>query len=66
MAWKLVFALAILNNWLIYEIDIVSAFTNGNIDSFIYLVQLEGFLDPTYPDYVLKLNKALHGLEAIG
>ena len=63
MAWKLVFALAILNNWLIYKIDMVSAFTNGNIDSFIYLVQLEGFLDPTYPDYVLKLNKALYGLK---
>ena len=38
MAWKLVFALAVLKNWLIYKIDMVSAFTNGDIDSFIYLV----------------------------
>ena len=63
MAWKLIFALAILNNWLIYKIDMISAFTQGIIDSYIYLVQPKGFEDPNNPDYVLKLNKALYGLK---
>jgi hypothetical protein len=63
IAWKLIFALAILNNWLIYKIDMVSAFTQGNIDSYLYLVQPKGFEDPNNPDYVLRLNKALYGLK---
>jgi hypothetical protein len=63
IAWKLVFALAILNNWLIYKIDMVSAFTQGSIDSYIYITQPEGFKDPNNPDYVLRLNKALYGLK---
>ncbi|KAF4615563.1 hypothetical protein G7Y89_g15302 [Cudoniella acicularis] len=33
IAWKLVFALAILNNLYLYKIDIVSAFTHGDIDT---------------------------------
>ena len=63
MAWKLLFALAILNSWLIYKIDMISAFTQGIIDSYIYLIQPEGFIDPNNPDYVLRLNKALYGLK---
>ena len=63
IAWKLVFALTILNNWLIYKIDMVSAFTQGDIDSFIYINQPEGFINSDNPDYVLKLNKALYGLK---
>ena len=41
----------------------ISAFTQGIIDSYIYLVQPKGFEDPNNPDYVLKLNKALYGLK---
>src|SRR5271168_5110705 len=63
IAWKLVFALAILNNWLIYKIDMVSAFTQGDIDSFIYINQPEGFINSDNPDYVLKLNKTLYNLK---
>ncbi len=63
LAWKLLFTLAILNTWFIYKIDIILAFTQGSIDSFLYLVQPEGFIDSKYPDYVLRLNKALYGLK---
>ena len=63
IAWKLVFALAILNNWLIYKIDMISAFTQGDIDSYIYINQPEGFISSDKPDHVLKLNKALYGLK---
>ena len=63
IAWKLVFALAILNNLIIFKADMVSAFTQGNIDALLYLEQPEGFIDPKYPDYVYKLNKALYGLK---
>ena len=41
----------------------ISAFTQGIIDSYIYLIQPEGFIDPNNPDYVLRLNKALYSLK---
>jgi hypothetical protein len=63
IVWKLVFALAMLYNLIIFKADMVSAFTQGVIDALLYLEQPEGFIDPKYPDYVLKLNKALYGLK---
>ena len=33
LAWRLLFALATLNSWLIYKIDMISAFTQGDIDT---------------------------------
>ena len=52
-----------LNSWLIYKIDMISAFTQGNIDTNIYIKQPLGYIDPNKPDYVLQLNKALYGLK---
>jgi len=43
----------------------ISAFTQGNIDYFIYITQPEGHINSKYPDYVLKLNKALYGLKQL-
>ena len=65
MAWKLIFALAVLNNWLIYKIDMISAFTQGGIDTNIYLIPPMGleYLNPNLKDKLLKLNKALYGLK---
>ena len=63
IAWKLVFALVILNNLIIFKVDIISAFTQGNINALLYLKQLEGFIDPKYPNYIYKLNKALYKLK---
>jgi hypothetical protein len=63
LAWKLIFALAILNNWLIYKIDMISAFTQGLIDCYLYITQPKGFEDPNNPEFVLRLNKALYGLK---
>jgi Reverse transcriptase (RNA-dependent DNA polymerase)/gag-polypeptide of LTR copia-type/Integrase core domain len=63
LAWRLLFALAVLNSWFIYKIDMISAFTQGLIDISIYIRQPPGHLDPKYPDYVLRLNKALYGLK---
>jgi hypothetical protein len=63
LAWRLLFALAVLNGWLIYKIDMISAFTQGDIDTNIYIKQPLGHINPNKPDHVLKLNKALYGLK---
>jgi hypothetical protein len=41
----------------------ISAFTQSNIDSNIYIKQPLGFMNPQYPNYVYKLNKALYSLK---
>ena len=41
----------------------ISAFTQGLINSYLYLIQPEGFEDPNNPNYVLRLNKALYSLK---
>jgi len=64
IAWKLIFALAITNNWHIYKIDMISAFTQGNIDiNYLYLYLPEGVSNIDPSEYLLKLNKALYGLK---
>ena len=63
IAWKLVFALAMLNNLIIFKADMVSAFTQGYIDALLYLEQPDGYINPKYPDYVYRLSKALYGLK---
>ena len=63
LAWRLLFALALINRWLIYKVDMISAFTQSDIDNNIYIKQPIGFIDPNKPDFVFKLNKALYGLK---
>ena len=64
IAWKLIFALAIINNWFIYKADMISAFTQGDIDiNHLYLNLPEGIDNLNPNDYLLKLNKALYGLK---
>jgi hypothetical protein len=65
MAWKLVFAIAVLYSLIIYKIDIISAFIQRDIDSTIYIKQLKGFIDSKYSNHVFKLNKALYRLKQL-
>ena len=43
--------------------DVKSAFLNGFIEEEVYVEQRPGFVDPTHPNFVLKLDKALYGLK---
>ena len=52
-----------LNNWFIYKVDIISAFTQGDINYFLYITQPKGYTSLLNPKGVLKLNKALYGLK---
>ena len=63
MSYKTIFALAALNDWFIYKIDMKSAFTQSKLSEKIYVNQPEGFIDEKYPNRVLKLNKVLYDLK---
>ena len=45
------------------QMDVVTAFLNGNLDEVIFMEQPQGFKDSKYPNHVCKLQKALYGLK---
>ena len=63
---RLILALAALEGWTISRLDIKSAYLYGTLDKEIYMEQPEGFVDANHPKKVLKLQKALYGLEQAG
>ncbi|GJR28556.1 putative ribonuclease H-like domain-containing protein [Tanacetum coccineum] len=48
--------------FMVYQMDVKSAFLYGTIEEEVYVTQLPGFKDPDNPDKVYKVVKALYGL----
>ncbi|GJR97763.1 putative ribonuclease H-like domain-containing protein [Tanacetum coccineum] len=48
--------------FLVYQMDVKSAFLYGTIEEEVYVTQPPGFKDPDHPDKVYKVVKALYGL----
>nr|GEV98765.1 putative ribonuclease H-like domain-containing protein [Tanacetum cinerariifolium] len=48
--------------FMVYQMDVKSAFLYGTIEKEVYVCQPPGFEDPDYPDKVYKVVKALYGL----
>nr|GEV75124.1 Gag-Pol polyprotein [Tanacetum cinerariifolium] len=46
-------------NMTIYQMDVKTAFLNGELKEEVYVSQLEGFVDPDHPTHVYRLKKAL-------
>nr|GEW71387.1 hypothetical protein [Tanacetum cinerariifolium] len=55
-------AYASFMGFMVYQMDVKSAFLNGTIEEELYVCQPPGFEDPDYPDKVYKVVKALYGL----
>ncbi|GJT93405.1 retrovirus-related pol polyprotein from transposon TNT 1-94 [Tanacetum coccineum] len=50
-------------NMIIYQMDVKTAFLNGELKEEVYFNQPEGFVDPDHPTHVYRLKKALYGLK---
>ncbi|GJT43451.1 retrovirus-related pol polyprotein from transposon TNT 1-94 [Tanacetum coccineum] len=50
-------------NMVVYQMDVNTAFLNGNLQEEVYVSQLDGFVDPDNTNHVYKLKKALYGLK---
>ena len=46
----------------LYQMDVKSAFLNGDIKEEVFVKQPPGFEDAELPDHVFRLNKAMYGL----
>nr|GFA88695.1 hypothetical protein [Tanacetum cinerariifolium] len=61
-AIRLFLAYASFMGFMVYQMDVKSAFLYGTIEEEVYVCQPLGFEDPDYPDKVYKVVKALYGL----
>nr|GEZ99287.1 hypothetical protein [Tanacetum cinerariifolium] len=50
-------------NMPIYQMDVKTAFLNGELKEEVYVSQPEGFVDPDHPTHVYHLKTALYGLK---
>ncbi|GJV03243.1 putative ribonuclease H-like domain-containing protein [Tanacetum coccineum] len=61
-AIRLFLAYASYMNFIVYQMDVKSAFLYGTIEEEVYVCQPLGFEDPEFLDKVYKVEKALYGL----
>ncbi|GKA66494.1 putative ribonuclease H-like domain-containing protein [Tanacetum coccineum] len=61
-AIRLFLAYASFKYFVVYQMDVKSAFLYGKIEEEVYVCQPPGFEDPHFPDKVYKVEKALYGL----
>ena len=59
-SYRLLFALVTLNGWTCHQMDVVTAFLNGDVFKEIYIHPPQGY---PHPGKVLRLLKALYGLK---
>lgn len=58
----MILALAAQLQWPVYQLDVKSAFLNGDLQEEVYVMQPEGFIIEGKETKVYKLRKALYGL----
>ena len=62
-AIRIFLAFIALSNFKIYQMDVKSAFLNGDLEEEVYVQQPPSFEDPHHPDFVYILFKDLYGLK---
>ena len=60
---RLVLGLAVNKDWPVRQIDVNTAFLQGNLNEEVFMCQPPGFIDSDRPTHVCKLRKAIYGLK---
>ncbi|GJV66816.1 putative ribonuclease H-like domain-containing protein [Tanacetum coccineum] len=61
-AIRMFLAYTLFKDFIVYQMDVKSAFLYDKIEEEVYVYQPPGFEDPEFPDKVYKVEKALYGL----
>ena len=59
----IILAIAAYFDYEIWQMDVKTAFLNGNLTEDVYMMQPEGFVDPTNAGKICKLQKSIYGLK---
>nr|GEU90764.1 retrovirus-related Pol polyprotein from transposon TNT 1-94 [Tanacetum cinerariifolium] len=62
-AIRIFLAYAAHKGFIVYQMDVKTAFLHGLLKEDLYVCQPEGLIDADYPSHVYKLKKALYGLK---
>ncbi|KAL8105134.1 hypothetical protein AgCh_029065 [Apium graveolens] len=62
-ALRIFLAFVAHSNFKVYQMDLKSAFLNGELEKEVYAQQPPGFEDPKFPNFVYKLLKSLYRLK---
>ncbi|GJT63157.1 retrovirus-related pol polyprotein from transposon TNT 1-94 [Tanacetum coccineum] len=62
-AIKIFLAYAAHKSFIVFQMDVKTAFLHGTLKEDVYVCQPKGFIDADHPSHVYKLKKALYGLK---
>ncbi|GKC54650.1 retrovirus-related pol polyprotein from transposon TNT 1-94 [Tanacetum coccineum] len=62
-AIRIFLAYAAHKSFMVFQMDVKTAFLHGTLKEDVYVCQPEGFIDVDHPSHVYKLKKALYGLK---
>lgn len=62
---RIILSLASHFNWCLRQVDVNITFLNGDLKEDVFMARPEGFVDPSKPDHVCKLWKALYSLKQV-
>ncbi|GJZ04167.1 retrovirus-related pol polyprotein from transposon TNT 1-94 [Tanacetum coccineum] len=62
-AVRIFMAYAAYKNFLVFQMDVKTAFLNSPLKEEVFVQQPNGFVDPDFPNHFYRLKKALYGLK---
>nr|GEV33358.1 hypothetical protein [Tanacetum cinerariifolium] len=62
-AIRIFLAYAAYKSFIVFQMDVKTAFLHGTLKEDVYVCQPKGFIDVEHPNHVYKLKKALYGLK---
>ena len=60
---RIILAIAAYFDYEIWQMDVKTAFLNGNLTEDVYMIQPEGFVDPKNAGKICKLQRSIYGLK---